>query len=159
MKLRSLCMLFTLPLAAVGATAQELTKVLLPVAIASDLPGAFGSRWATRMQVRNNGSQDIRVASSPSGLCGITVCPIPVVPPQQTVDLSSTVQIEYPYPGAFLYVTPGANTSFNLRVQDLSRQHRTWGTEIAIVRQADVFTGTLTLINITTKALVLAARR
>jgi hypothetical protein len=129
-----------------GTAHAELTKVLLPVAVTQEVPGAFGSRWVTRMRVRNNGSQTITVTPSPAG-CGITVCPHDVAP---NSTITPTVALAYPYPGAFLYITQGANTSINVRIQDLSRQSLTWGTEIPVVHEADVFTDTLTLINIPT---------
>lgn len=152
MSSRSLCALLFVLCATAADAQQLLTKVLVPVAVAAELPGAFGSRWITRMQVRNNGAQNIVVAPSPDGTggCAITVCPDPVVPARQTVDLRYTAHGAYPNPGAFLYVTPGASTTFNVRIQDLSRQSLTWGTEIPVVREADTFTGTLTLIGIPT---------
>ncbi|HKS21831.1 MAG TPA: hypothetical protein VJZ76_03450 [Thermoanaerobaculia bacterium] len=145
MKLRLFCILLLLGAASLHA---ELTKVLVPIALPQEVPGAFGSLWATRLRVRNNGTQPITVAPNPGATCGSTVCPSFQVAGQTTV--SPLVAIAYPYPGAFLYVTPGANASFNTRIQDLSRQSLTWGTEIPVVREADVFTDTLTLINIPT---------
>lgn len=100
------------------------------------------------MFVRNNGTQPLTVAPNPGGSGCVIPCPSSDVPPQTTLNfLTSTA---YPYPGAFLYIPHGANATFNVRIQDLSRESLTWGTEIPVVREADVFTGTLTLINIPT---------
>jgi len=139
--------LCTLMLLGVGTLHAELTKVLLPVALPQQVPGAFGSLWVTRIRVRNNGTQPITVAPNPGATCGAE-CPSYQVAGQSTV--MPTVAIAYPYPGAFLYLTKDANASVNSRIQDLSRQSLTWGTEIPVVHEADVFTDTLTLINIPT---------
>jgi len=50
----------------------------------------------------------------------------------------------------FVYVgAAGAGkVTFNLRVQDTSRQAQTWGTTIPVVREKDVYTSTLHLLDV-----------
>lgn len=53
-----------------------------------------------------------------------------------------------PNRGVFLYLNQGVHVTFNVRVQDITRQADTWGTSIPVVREKDVFTGKLQLLDI-----------
>ena len=126
----------------------EFERVLLPIILNSEVPGAFGSRWTSDLLVRNDNDEPVIVTPSLSP-CPIE-CATGAVSPH--VSLRPAVSLRFPYPGAFLFVSrPGnARVSFNLRVLDVSRQALTWGTEIPVVREKDVRTDAITLLNVPT---------
>lgn len=73
---------------------------------------------------------------------------MPAGPPHTTFRLP--LFVPNPNGGAFLYVgSPGVSkVSFTLRVQDVSRQAQTWGTEVPVVREKDVRTGKIQLLDV-----------
>ncbi|MGA7616679.1 MAG: hypothetical protein WBX15_16015 [Thermoanaerobaculia bacterium] len=77
-------------------------------------------------------------------------CPTPPAQAHSTF----TVYLPSDGRGLFLYVDrPGnAEVSFQLRLQDVSRQAETWGTSLPVVRERDTFSGTLELLNVPTDA-------
>lgn len=135
--------LFALPLS--GQSAPE--RVLVPLALAGQLPGANGSLWETRLAIANTGTNTVLV----EGLdpeCGIGFCP-------PEVDILPGFTI-FPNPlianGALsLLLRVGAggdDLTVHLRVQDVSRQAETWGTSIPVVRERDAFTAKFNLLDI-----------
>jgi len=66
-----------------------------------------------------------------------------------------------PNAGTFLYIsnTGIGKVTFGLRVQDTSRQSSTWGTSVPVVREKDIYTGKLQLLNIPVNANFRAALR
>ncbi|HVT05198.1 MAG TPA: hypothetical protein VHL58_17680 [Thermoanaerobaculia bacterium] len=138
-------------IAATSARAQGLNpsdyeKVLLPILI-QETPGAFGSRFISSFFAYND--SDARVGYYPS-VCSYT-CPLlqylaaksEAVPALPTASPTEA-------PGLLLYVerTGSNKVSFNLRVQDLSRQALTWGTDLPVVREESFYTGKIQLLNI-----------
>ncbi len=136
--------------AAIADEAVSYERLLLPVVITGQLPGAFGSQWTTRVSILNNTGQDTvdiqGYASYPHGcpiLCGH--------------DFTRANVTFYPslVPGA---VTQGAilridrrysdNVEVHLRVQDVSRQSQTWGTEVPVVREKGLYQSTLNLLDV-----------
>jgi hypothetical protein len=130
-------------LATTARGAQE--KLLLPIAYYGQVPGAFGSLWKVELSGRNAGSSFVRVGTKMP--CAVN-CPNSPAQPHSDffVDLSFTKTVA----GHFIYVdSAGAESvSFNLRVQDVSRQALTWGTELPVVRSSDAFTAPVSLINV-----------
>ncbi|HEX8154419.1 MAG TPA: hypothetical protein VF698_14895, partial [Thermoanaerobaculia bacterium] len=108
----------------------------------STTPGAYGSLWSTEIWYRAESA----AAVFPLAIADVmpqakTTVPLPVfrVPPGRP-------------PGQFIYVTRAAadGIRINLRIQDLSRQSQTWGTEIPVVREQEFFDGPITLIHVPT---------
>jgi len=132
--------------AASAHAAGPYERILIPIYGAQAMPGAFGSLWTSEFIVRNNGDSYIEILQRLSGLCG--TCPLPPAQPRTT--LAYLANVPNPGGGIFLYVPISgmANISFNARVQDVSRQALTWGTEIPIVHEREAVTGTLQLLNI-----------
>ena len=120
-------------------------RVLVPIIIESPVPGAFGSLWQTTLTVRNESDQAVEITPTPFGGC-LEVCQ--TWAPHTTLQLGTNVR--NPNGGTFMYVgSPGlGKVTFNLRVQDLSRQASTWGATIPVVRETSLFTGKLQLLNI-----------
>lgn len=132
----------------VTAYGVEFDRVLLPIFLRSTVQGAFESRWTTDFLVRNDNNDPVIV--TPPGICGVPECPTNQFGPHTS--FQPPVYVAVNYPTAFLLVSrPGSErVSFNLRVQDTSREALTWGTEIPVVREKDVRTDAITLLNVPT---------
>lgn len=136
---------------ALVAQSTEFERVLVPIAVSGEVPGAFGSRWVGRLAITNTSSERVGIYGYdpyPGG-CGIATCPpVPTTPPGVTffagVSPGPTTQ------GAILKIERGraAAVHFNLRIQDLSRQSQTWGTEIPIVRESRLADGPVELLDV-----------
>jgi hypothetical protein len=132
-----------------GAQAQDVVeRVLIPVVTFDPIPGANGSLWDTELVVTNTSSAAIRVHGVLERDChGLPCTNVETVPPRTTMTI-------FPIGGsdrlAALVRVEGAAESvfFNLRVRDLSRQSETWGTQLPVVRDQDLRTGTTVLANI-----------
>ncbi len=143
--------------AVIPANSTEFERILLPIAVPYELPGAFGSRWITHVTARNDNDASVIITPSPGG-CLITVCPT------REVGAKTTVTPEFGpagFPGGFIWVSKPGNSrvELNLRVQDVSRQALTWGTEIPVVREGDLRTDTITLLEIPTDSRFRSALR
>ena len=115
-----------------GDLARE--RMLLPVVLVEDLPGAFGSIWRTEV-VGVNPSSGQRVTSVPRIPCNDASCEgsgggrfIPVFP-------------QAPTPGRLLYVEgfEVEDVHVTLRVRDVSRAQETLGTELPVVSEDETF--------------------
>lgn len=136
-----------------GAMAQSpgvvYEKVLLPVIITGEIPGGYGSRWATHFTMVNAGTEPIEIEwypRYPDG-CLSPLCPMEPTPP------GITFSPNFPaanLPSRLLLVEKqkADMVRFDLRVQDISRQAETWGTEVPVVRERDLRTSRLTLLDI-----------
>jgi len=139
-----------------GAQTSDYETILLPVATVP-FAGAFGSVWQTAFTVYNDSSTDLD-PNDPSkdifpldSYCGVQ----PACPP---IDKLRAREVQQPRlflrhegpPGLLLHVKRSVvnHLSFNLRVQDLSRQALTWGTEIPVVREAELRTTRIVLMNV-----------
>ena len=127
---------------AVPAHAQSY-RALVPIAPQGEIPGAFGSRWATFVSIHNMGQTTV-----PSCPGGIATKPAyaPGVTGAFPAGVSMVGQV-----GAFVCV-PGTpeTVTLTLRVQDLSRQALTWGTAIPVVLESDVRTQLIALVDMPT---------
>lgn len=123
------------------------TRVLIPVAINGQMPGAHGSRWTTELIGRNTHTSYVKVSrETPTRPCAIT-CPRTPADPQST--FTPVLGGMLTGPGVFLYVDdPADRVLFTLRIKDVSRQAQTAGTEIPVVREADTFTGTMHILDV-----------
>lgn len=125
-------------------------RVMIPLAIAGEVPGAFGSRFTTELYVRNDADSFVQVSQTPIG-CGMSVCGTGIAP-------GTSLKLILSVPngrGSFLYIDNRGTgkLTFNSRVQDVSRQALTWGTELPIVRDSDWFVGRAAqIINVPTDA-------
>lgn len=121
----------------------ELERILLPVVIRRPVEGAFGSRWETLLTIRN--ASDEPLIYFPAD------CPVmPPVPEKfcvqnirPTIPPTTTKRID-PLNGGPLFLNvakPLADRTFvQLRVRDTSREAESFGTEIPVVRVADMLT-------------------
>lgn len=117
----------------------EKVRALVPIAVRGEIPGAFGSRWKAFVSLHNRG--DVPIESCREGAS----IPQPFYPPDTTTwypaDTALMGQV-----GAFICIEGRPeDVVLNSRVQDLSRQALTWGTEIPVVREQDIRTEELAL--------------
>lgn len=122
-------------------------RILVPIVLSQPVPGALGSLWSYELMGHSESTEPVNVTTDPNTPC-ITACPI--VPPH--ANFRYTLLSQIPGGGAFLYIgNPGrGRVSFNLRIQDLSRQALSWGTEIPVVSENDVRTDVVHLLNVPT---------
>jgi hypothetical protein len=125
---------------------------LVPIALNDRIvPGAFGSEWATRFGVANSGSDDLVFLGPIDGPFYSPASPIAaLVQPGQSASAGEWFQHFYNpagNPGVMVFYPPENEQTihFSLRVQDVSRQAQTWGTEIPVVREHEFRTGRLSL--------------
>jgi hypothetical protein len=129
--------------------------VLLPVYIEGSTPGAGGSQWMTDFWLQNTGSTDLSIAPWP---CLGEVC-AGVFPLTKTLkagesqhNLAVFSRIPSPLPGRLVYLSrPSAdNAAMNLRVFDGARTVLDPGTEVPVVRERELLSRPVTLLNIPT---------
>jgi hypothetical protein len=134
-----------------SAQTADFERILVPIAIKGEINGALGSRWISRLAITNTAAARVAIFGYdpyPGG-CVIALCPpVPTTPPGITffpsVSPGTVTQ------GAILKVERAFAPAvrFDLRVQDVSRQAQTWGTEIPVVREANLFAGPLQLLDV-----------
>lgn len=154
-KLRVLFAAFVLSLASsLFAQGAATEKLLIPIFFNGEISGAHGSLWTSQLAITNRGTDAV-------GLKGVyTLCPFDPceVDPEPLVPLAPEATI-FPWPanlgrafppGSFLLVEEGRmdDLALSLRIQDVSRQALTWGTEIPVVRESAAFTGPADLLNV-----------
>jgi hypothetical protein len=132
-------------------TGEGYDPLLLPLAT-YETPGGYGSMWATHIAIFNGTGREI---SSPQdiyilGACGFPPCREVRIPPGSVHEPSIYRTTPGKPPGTLLWVRSdiAQNVIFSVRIQDLSRQALTWGTEIPVVRQQDLHRRTLYLFGI-----------
>jgi hypothetical protein len=149
MKMRRLFIIVPLVVSANFAVAQSGSeKILVPIRVPVPVPGANGSLWSSSLLGRNNSSAALMLGNVNVD-CGGLLCP-------QALDMfgGTTYQIvpsgASDRPAAVVNVPAGRSFDLTLilRVQDLSRQSQTWGSEVPIVRERDLRTGKLILLDI-----------
>ena len=120
-------------------------RVLIPTMIATPVAGAYGSQWATQLVVRNESDDGVAITPTPYG--GTIATWAPYAPHSS---FQYTDRARNPNAGEFLYIgSPGiGKVTFNLRVHDTSRDSSTFGTTIPVVREKDVYSAKLQLLNI-----------
>lgn len=134
--IKSLSVSVVLLLVAHSAAAEQ---ILLPI-LTPETPGAHGSIWASEVWIHNASDDAITVG----GLFPPGASQIPAKTTYGATGSNRNV------PGGFISVPDGAgqHLRFNLRVRDLSRQALTWGTQIPVVREAELATTTISLVDI-----------
>jgi hypothetical protein len=133
-----------------SAHAQTSERILIPIVVPYEpIPGAHGSLWTSELVARNLGSAKVRVGEiwplcPPFGVgCGTEGH----IWPNETALINPAGGALNP-PAAIIEAEPADDLAFHLRVQDVSRQAETWGTEVPVVRERDMRTQTFALVNI-----------
>lgn len=127
--------------------------ILLPV-LTNNTPGAFGSIWSSSFSILNRGATPLLVhgAAPPPPPLGFGV------PPQEDFELPANQTLSYvPYTPVLSLGAPSAkllhlddaragDLEVNLRIQDISRQSSTFGTEIPTARESSAATKPIDLL-------------
>jgi hypothetical protein len=131
-------------LAVAGTFPQNYTKILLPIVIQTPTPGALGSEWVTHVAITNTGAQPVSVIPYDFPTDCQILCPGTPTPevPANTTFYPSISPPSDAIAGIFLYVARGreADVHVALRVQDISREEETWGTELPMVPESSFLT-------------------
>lgn len=127
-----------------AALAQEppiFDRVLVPVSVAL-VPGAYGSRWSTKMWYCNSSDRPIMVFPLAIG---------DATPAVHRTTLLRIFKLPPHAPGQFLYVQRdgGDALQFDLRLLNEAAPNGSWGTRLPVVRDAE-FVPKISLINIPT---------
>lgn len=126
--------------------AQSGERYILPVAVRDPVPGAFGSLFKTEFWILNTGTAAVTILVD----CNILCDPIRLQPNEAGLNVGYIHSL-----GSSLYgfgqaeSGPANDLKFSLRIQDVSRQALTWGTEVPVVRERDM-KGTVHLIDVPT---------
>lgn len=138
--------LVTLALTSILPTgmAADLTRLLIPIAVDGQ-NGANGSRWKTSSYVYNSASVPVLFTQGDPDSCGIPEGCIDTsrIPPGRGGPSNHLIG----RPGAIVFVDR-ANADrlhFTTRIFDANRTEADFGTEIPVVREADLHTTTLVL--------------
>ena len=135
----------TLPLRAVDRNPAGYERVLLPVVLDSGgRPGAHGAVWTTDVHIRNESAAMVHIFEFGCAFfctCVAFECETrPTNPGQIYVPGSGTNTIDRRNVGRLIYVgRDNANdVPMNLRIRDVSRSATNFGTEVPVVREADL---------------------
>src|SRR5712691_7344858 len=133
--MRHLFIAFTLAASANIAVAQlSFEKILIPISLQGTVPGANGSLWSSSLLGRNNSSAPLMLGSVNVDCAGLLCVNEFEMIAGNTYRMAPSGASDRP---TAVISVPGGRSidlTFTLRVQDLSRQSQTWGTEIPIVR-------------------------
>jgi hypothetical protein len=133
-----------------SAHAQTSERILIPIVVSFvPIPGAHGSLWTSELVARNLGSAAVQV-SEIWPLCppiGASCGTVGWIAPNETALLRPEGGTP-DRPAAIIQALSADSLAFHLRVQDLSRQAETWGTEVPVVRERDLRTQTFALVNV-----------
>lgn len=151
----------SLLLVAVADVASAQNRFLVPLYLTADVPGAHGSLWQSELAVHNASTHvytfQTCAVMEPNEGCPLDVRNDELLNPSDT---KTALPARYPSPangvaGAIIYIYSNdapkedvSGLSFDLRVRDISRSAIAAGTEIPVVRDSDLRTTTLHLLNI-----------
>ena len=124
-----------------------LQRVLVPVTVA-DVPGANGSLWTTELWAVNTNSETVSVAAVPCLLAESGCQSAFDLAPGRTTKVAPLGNADNP--GVLLLVPThrASKVAFTLHVRDLKKQAESWGAEIPVVRESQMFAGPAHLPNV-----------
>ncbi|HKO54521.1 MAG TPA: IPT/TIG domain-containing protein [Thermoanaerobaculia bacterium] len=129
-------------------------RVLLPIYLDAPVAGGQGSLWKTDLWLRNHGKETVAIAPWPCPADGVCPAVFPFTkslgPGEALHNLNPFFRLPPAIPGRFLYLSRNGakDVDINLRTLDASRDASNAGTEVPVVREGDLRTSTLHLINI-----------
>lgn len=137
-----------------GSATDAFDRLLLPLFL-PPIYGAYGSQFLTYVSMWNAGQTDMVVYGAPQvPMCHLEPCLstantfLPSRPIAETTAFIPTGTAAAP--GRFIYVGKGSSglLAATLRVQDISRQAQTWGTQIPVVPDGDFRSSLTALIDV-----------
>src|SRR2546428_5437582 len=141
---------FAILLAGTSMLAADFDRILIPVFASVAQPGAFGSLWGTEMVIRNDSADQIPLFPPEcSPLIPPRFCNTPeLLPPFRTLRMT---RFQGPDSGPLMLNVPrgsGDRILASLRVIDLSRTAEQYGTSIPVVRERDLRTGSVQILDV-----------
>lgn len=135
------------PVAIAQPLRERFVQVLFPLAFEGELAGAHGSRWVLESWGRNGADHFVIVSSAPDMRCAGPRCV--VWAPARTTFPGPAHPAGAPA-GAFLYVEKEHldDVQFGLRVRDVSRPEISFGAAVPVVREDQLRSGTLMLLDV-----------
>lgn len=120
-------------------------RVLLP-AHNCHLRGAYGSEWCADLQVYNSGEESTTIYPVYPDPRGVSIAAL-MLPPGRVAgigllrSIASSFTETAPVSARVLYIDPehADDVHMNVRLYDQSRTSMTWGTDIPVVRERDLF--------------------
>jgi hypothetical protein len=146
-----------------GPSLSDYEMILLPVGPKLGVPGAFGSLWEAVLSIHNSGDSPVHVFHSIEQYFCLLSFPCEVGDPLEPGATATTLGRDFRTdrrfvtiltsklgPGALLFVEKDkADAVFlNVKVRDVTSQQWNQGTEIPVVREGELFTGTVDLLNL-----------
>lgn len=113
-------------------------ELLVPLST-DEIPGGYGSRWVTRLWVLNSSDTPLDIGGVLN--CVVLPCITKVTVEPHTAFEFTQASRQLPGSPGILILADGTrkhDLSVRLRVQDLSRQSLTWGTEIPTIWESDL---------------------
>jgi len=140
---------FAILLTGTSLLAADFDRILIPVFESVPQPGAFGSLWGTELLIRNNSADQIPLIPplceppEPPRFCNTPT----LLPAYRTVRVT---KFESPDGPLMLNVPLGSGDRIlaSLRVIDLSRTAEQYGTSIPVVRERDLRTGSVQILDV-----------
>ena len=164
--------LMSLLVVGVAQMSRAQNRFLVPVYLKTEIPGAQGSLWQSQFAVHNASVHVYTFVTcavmGPHDGCPADVRDDELLNPNDT---KTVLPSRYPSPangiaGAIIYIYSNdapkedvSGLSFDLRVRDISRSATAAGTEIPVVRDSDLRTTTINLLNIPVDARFRASLR
>lgn len=142
----TLTLVSTLGLTQVSGVEYE--RFLVPIVTTQPIPGAAGSLWSAKLLVRNGTADDVALYPFIADVPGLPTVPGQNIPKHRTLRLDIWGVPDQPGALMFIDKSVASDVYFHLRVQDLSRQSQTWGTEIPVVRDSDLRTEKISLLGV-----------
>jgi hypothetical protein len=125
-------------------TAATYDRILLPIAT-GQIAGAFGSLWMADIVVHNG---DAATRDLDADEYCVSECASRVLQPRETRHILFRGE-PAGNPGQIIFVeNPDERVAFESRIQDISRQAQTWGTEIPVVRESSFLSRPIDLLNV-----------
>jgi hypothetical protein len=133
-----------------SARADEFERVLVPVYVDTVVPGAFGSSWTSDLWILNRGESVVTVATLGGPDCRLIVCSgVRRVDPGELVRFDVFVA-EAGLTGVLLHTwrEQAGDLQISLRIRDTSRRGLSAGTSVPVVRESELRTDSLILLDV-----------
>lgn len=131
--------LFAVLLISAPAFAQSEAKYLVPVSVFDPIPGAWNSVWDSILTAYNDDLEPVEVYPLYTASPCVEPC-LTTIPARRSLEVTPAGALApRSGPGTFLFIASddADRISLRLRIQDLSRQSLTWGTELPVVSIED----------------------
>jgi len=129
-------------------------RVLIPLVFQSERPGAYGSRWVSDLIIRNESDSPVQIFQSEcSFFCecvGFECETVPTPAHSRFGEYGAFDSFNPTSPGALIYIgrSAGSAVAMQSRIRDVSRLNQSWGTEVPVVRESDLLSGTAYLLDV-----------